>query len=244
MSGPIGYTANMTRNLLILDGSIRRAVYRPTIQWSRSIFDAKVESVHLPSGGDVPALDGFSHLLLTGSEASILEPKEWFEKEADAVREAVRLGMPILGSCFGHQMLVYALSGADYVARSEPPEVGWIAVEQMFEDPLFQGIPNPWHAFAFHLDEVIDPPDPWRVLARSPQCGVQGVRYGAAPIWGIQAHPEITVREAKKYLRLVKRFLGTVPESVAEAMNQPPRDDEITETLIRNFLSAPSPTTS
>lgn len=237
----IGYTAIMTRRLLILDGSIRRAVYRPVLQWSRAVGATDVTSVHLPSGEEVPSLEDYSHVLLTGSEASILDPKDWFEREADAVREVAGSGMPILGSCFGHQMLVHALSGANYIVRANPAEVGWIGVEQYVQDCLFRDLPNPWHAFAFHLDEVIDPPAPWRVLARSRQCAVHVIRYGDAPIWGIQAHPEITVREARRYLRLAKRFLGTVPECVVAAMNQAPRDDEITATLLRNFLSVSSP---
>jgi len=110
------------------------------------------DAVHVSFGDKVPSLDRYSPLILTGSEASITRPEPWYETEAVAIREASRLGMAILGSCFGHQMLAVALSGKEHAAASSTPEVGWIEVEVTEKGELFEGLPNPFHVFAAHYE--------------------------------------------------------------------------------------------
>ena len=117
------YAFSMEKQILILDGSIDRSSYRPVEQWARYLDDMPFDVVHLPSNTPVPSLDRYTHVLLTGSEASFEEPDTWFDVEADIVRDAVDRGLAVLGSCFGHQMLVWALSGREYVRRAPFPEV-------------------------------------------------------------------------------------------------------------------------
>ena len=193
-------------------------------------------TVNLPSGAPVPPLDRFSHVILTGSEASILQPKPWFDTESKLIRDAVDRGIPILGSCFGHEMLVYALSGPEYLRRADTPEVGWAEIEMLGSDPLFEGLPNPWSTFVFHFGEAIDPPAPWRVLGRTRLCEAHVLRYGDRPIWGIQAHPEISSRKARIFLRFTL-LLGLRPaRQILRALwNVPPRNN-VADTIVRRFL--------
>jgi GMP synthase-like glutamine amidotransferase len=228
---------DMTR-VLILDGSIHREVYRPDDGWRQWLGAVPSDSVHLPSGSPVPDLAGYSHLVVTGSESSITAPEPWFEQEANAIRRAVELGLRVLGSCFGHQALVRVLSGPEHVARSATPEIGWVAVHWSESDALCAELGNPSWMFASHFDEVPSPPPPWRVLGHSAGCAVQAVRYGARPIWGIQAHPEITPAEART---LMQGFLRIAPEHAAlvrAALAQSPRDDGVIAELVRRFLAA------
>jgi len=226
------------KRVLILDGSIWPDLYRPTEHWRVLLRGVAFESAHLPSGGTVPDLAGFTHVIVTGSEASIIRPEPWFEVEADAVRRAAKAGLPILGSCFGHQMLARALSDERRVAASPTPEIGWIPIEVTARDPLLDGLPNPVWMFASHFDEVRDPPAPWRVLARSAACAVHAMRFGDAPIWGIQAHPEITPSDARI---LMEGFAGKQPDQaplIRPALAAPPRDDRAAGEIVRRFLEA------
>jgi len=224
--------------VLILDNSLNRPIYRPVQQWKRHLDGVPTDAVHMPSAEELPSLDGYTHVIITGSTASLVTPPAWADVEAELVREAAERKLAILGSCFGHQMLVYALSGPEYVARAASPEVGWVAVEMSAEDPLFAGLPSPWHAFAWHYDEVVDPPPPWKVLGSTPACDVHAIRYGDAPIWGLQSHPEATPCDAKTLLLLQRLFRDGNSIELCVALCQKPRDDKIIGVLVERFLAA------
>lgn len=224
--------------VLILNNSLNRPIYQPVRQWKRHLDGVPVDAVHMPSAKHAPSLDGYTHIIITGSTASLVEPPEWVNAEVAVVQEAAKRGLAILGSCFGHQMLVYALSGSEYVERAASAEVGWVAVEMSENDPLFADLPNPWHTFAWHYDEVIDPPSPWRVLGSTSICDVHVIRYGDAPIWGLQSHPESTPCDAKTLLLLQKVFREWNSEEINAALCQAPQDDEIIGILVERFLVA------
>jgi GMP synthase-like glutamine amidotransferase len=227
----------MTR-VLILDGSIYADIYCPTAGWRNLIGPVPSDSVHLPSGDSVPDLEPYTHLIVTGSEASITQWQPWYDVEADAIRRAALAGKAILGSCFGHQMLAAALSGRRHTGASPAPENRWIEVELLAPDQLFEGLPRLVRMFAAHFDEVRDPPPPWRVLARSADCAVQAMRYGDSPVWGIQAHPEITPEEART---LMEGFVVRHPDKAhvfARGLAMQPMDDRAAPLIVRRFLES------
>jgi GMP synthase-like glutamine amidotransferase/Flp pilus assembly protein TadD len=231
------------KRVLILDGSIFPDIYGPAGEWRALLGDVPSDAVHVAAGEAVPDLGPYTHLILTGSEASITRPEPWYEVEAEAVRAAAAAGKAVLGSCFGHQLLARALSGPACVRASATPEVGWIAVEVAGhgDDELLAGLPRRFHVFAAHFDEVCDLPGPWRVLASSDRCAVQAMRYGQAPVWGLQAHPEIPPDHAEVLLR---GFLERAPDKariVLPALEQTPRDDGLAEAIVRRFLAAGGP---
>jgi GMP synthase-like glutamine amidotransferase len=223
--------------VLILDGSLYPEMYRPTDGWRQWLGAVSFDSVHLPTGDRVPDLAAYTHLIVTGSEASIVRPDPWFEVEADAVRQAARRGLRILGSCFGHQMLARTLSGPACVARSETPEMGWVQVSWLAHDELLDGLGERCWMFTSHFDEVRNLPEPWKVLACSDGCRIAAMRYGEAPIWGIQPHPEITPAEGKL---LLEGFAKRAPDKAAlvrSALSQESRDDGAITPIVAKFLA-------
>lgn len=226
----------MPKRILVLDNSIDRAVYRPVEEWSRTFGDVPFDAVHVPSAEPISPLDRYTHLLVTGSDATFSRPEPWFDVEAEVVREAVDRGLAVLGSCFGHQMLGYALSGPETVRRAPIPEVGWIAIEIVRPDPLLAGLPNPWHAFAAHLDEVFDLPAPWRTLARNDACAIQAMRYGDRPIWGLQPHPETSPDEARFQMEAGIEQYPQYAREIRRAIESPVRDDRAAPQLAAAFL--------
>jgi GMP synthase-like glutamine amidotransferase len=228
----------MPPRLLILDGSVHTDIYHPAEEWIDLAGDVPADAVHLPSGEPVPDISDYSHVIVSGSEASIVEHEPWFDDEIAAVRWAFELERPMLGSCFGHQMLAVALSGAECARRSASPEIGWIDVEVFAPDELFEGLSNPWRVFAFHSDEVKDPPAPWRVLARTPDCDVHVMRYGDRPIWGIQAHPEINPAHARELMAGYKRYAPEKTAAIDVALASETRDDMVAREIVRRFLES------
>jgi GMP synthase-like glutamine amidotransferase len=228
----------MKPKVLILDGSVHNDIYRPTDEWRQLLGHVPADTVHLPSGQTLPSIADYSHIIVTGSEASIVEPAPWYEVEAAAIRTAAEMNRPILASCFGHQMLAKVLSGDQYVARSTTPEVGWIELEFVADDELFIGLPNPLHVFTSHFDEVPGPPPPpWRVLARNDRCAVHIMRYGDKPIWGIQSHPEIPPDHAVTLMKGIVKYFPDKTEIATAALNSKPRDDNAAREIVRRFLA-------
>jgi len=222
--------------VLIVDNSLNRPIYAPERQWRPYLDDVPFDVVHVPGGEGIPPVGDYTHIIISGSTASLVDPPEWVAVEVGLVTRAADEGVAILGSCFGHQMLVYALSGSEYVRRAAAPEIGWIEVEMTAEDRLFRDLPDRWHAFAWHSDEVADPPDPWRVLGRSPTCAVHVIRYGDAPIWGLQSHPETEPFTAKLLLFLDKLVFDWGSEEICAALLRRPQDDRIIGSLVQRFL--------
>jgi GMP synthase-like glutamine amidotransferase len=237
MAPSIVYPAPMQKRVLVLDNSTHPTVYRPVDEWSRNFGRVPFDAVHAPSRQPIPPLDGYTHLLATGSEASVCDPQDWFDVEADVLRDAVARGLAVLGSCFGHQMLAWALSGRGYVRRAPTPELGWIAVDVREKDPLFADVATPWHTFAAHLDEVVLPPAPWRVLASTASCAVQAMRYGDRPMWGIQPHPETSPDEARTQMQAGISQHPEYEREIRAAIASRVRDDRTAPKLAAAFLA-------
>jgi GMP synthase (glutamine-hydrolysing) len=226
----------MPPRVLIVNNAVHRLVFKPAWHWRSRLKGTATHVVSLRAGGLRPPLSDFTHVILTGSEASILDPQPWFDIEAALIREAVERGLPILGSCFGHEMLVYALSGREYLHPSSPPEIGWTEVQMTAPDPLFEGLPTPWSTFVYHFVEVVDPPAPWRILGRTARCETHVIRYGDRPVWGIQAHPEIVPGKARIFL-LATLLLGLKsPRVLLPMLRSPPPRSDIADALVKRFL--------
>ncbi len=174
---------------LILDNSVVPIFLREgrlTRQW----FDQPVQTLSALRQ-PLPALDSFDRLVLSGSEASVLDDRPWIQREMEFVRRAVEEGKPVLGACFGHQLLARALWGRKYVRRAAAPEFGWRNIRLDTSDALFTGLPREATMFCSHFDEVVDLPDEAQALASSDYCPVHAFRLRGRPVWGVQFHPEM-----------------------------------------------------
>ena len=227
----------MSTRVLLVNNAMHRHLFKPAWHWKTHLKEIETQTVNLPSGRSAPDLAEFTHIILTGSEASLLEPKPWVETEAALIREAVERDIPILGSCFGHQMLVYALAGPQFVQASNPPEVGWANIEMTGSDPLFDDLPNPWPTFVYHFGEAVDPPAPWIKLGKTKHCDTHVLRYGDRKVWGIQAHPEISSRKAKFFIRTAL-LMGRKPSThVFRALRNVPPPNDVADKILHRFLA-------
>lgn len=226
--------------LAIIDNSIHPEIYKPVEHW-RSHLAVPFEAFTAREGR-WPDLGRFTHLLVTGSEASILEPDAWVEEEAGLVRQAVDRGLAVLGSCWGHQLLALALAGPGHVARCARPEIGWVPIRLLGpSDLLGPGGEEPY-TFSVHFDEVRDLPETFEVLAGSSLCPVQAMRLRGRPVWGLQCHPEVDIATGRAFLRdlLGSGFKGQA--ALAAALASEPRDSGLIRRIVPAFLGRPRPT--
>ncbi len=227
------------RKVAIVDNSINPAVYKPIEHW-RTYLNIPWESFRAVEGEFPDLADGYSHLLLTGSEASIVERENWVDGEINVIKRALEKGLPILGSCYGHQLLALALRGPAHVRRCPEPEVGWIPIRILQRSALL-GEPRTAYAFSIHFDEVIDLDKDFIILASTLACPVQAFKLKKRPAWGIQFHPEIDIPAAGELLQnLADSGLENSPLFEC-ALRARPKDSGLIQRIVRCFIEASGP---
>ncbi len=225
-----------TVKLAVIDNSIDPDVYNPREHWSRYL-NLEWEAFRATQRQLPDLKKGYTHLLMTGSEASIVYRERWVDEEVELVQEALERGLSILGSCYGHQLLVLALMGPDHVRRSRHPEVGWIPIQIKVKSRLL-GKPRQADTFSVHFDEVTGLGGDFIVLASSRDSEVQAFEMKGRPVWGLQIHPEIDIQSAQKLLRkLIAVNLKTRP-FFEKALNSTPRDSGLIRQIVKTFLSS------
>lgn len=162
-------------------------------------------------GGPLPTREGFAGAIITGSAAMVTEHLDWSERCADWLREAAHAGFPLLGICYGHQLLAYALGG-EVGDNPNGREMGTVAVElrpEAASDPLFSGLPTPLPAQATHMQSVLRVPPQAVVLAANAHDACHALRWGKAA-WGVQFHPEFATLHMRGYIRARREALAAM----------------------------------
>ncbi|MEE8593768.1 MAG: hypothetical protein V3T03_06540, partial [Candidatus Bipolaricaulota bacterium] len=83
---------------------------------------------------------------------------------------------------------------------------------------------------------AVDPPSPWIKLGKTKHCDTHVLRYGELPVWGVQAHPEISSHKAKIFI-WITLLMGRKPiKHVLRVLrNVPPRND-VADRILERFL--------
>lgn len=203
-------------------------------------------TVAVDIGDSLPPLAGIMGIVITGSPAMITDGAPWNRIAAEYLHDSLHRELPILGICYGHQLLAHACGGhVDY--HPEGREVGTVAVRLHAEaqhDPLFAGLPAQFSAHATHSQSVLTLPAAARLLAGSDHDPHQSFRIGERA-WGVQFHPEFTPHVMRTYVlerQEVLRAEGFDVEALLAAVAETPA----ATTVLRNFAglarrSEPSP---
>lgn len=174
------------------------------------LVDYDVLAGELPEDPD--ECDGW---IITGSRASVYDDEPWIRTLSEAVSRLHDARAPIIGICFGHQLLAHALGGQ--TARSEQ---GWGIGAREFETRV-EGLPSPVSLLMSHQDQVIELPPSARVLGSSEYCpnAIFAIDDHAV---GVQGHPEFTPEYMAALLRSRTGRIGAEP--VARALESLDRE--------------------
>lgn len=150
---------------------------------------------------DVHAAEGW---LISGSRYGAYEDLPWIPKLEQFIRDAYAANVPMVGICFGHQIIAQALGG-----KVEKFKDGWAVGHHAYDWQGEDIVLNAWHQ-----DQVTERPGDARVIASSPFCEYAALVYGDRA-FTVQAHPEFDA-EATRIL-LETRAPGLVPADRIEA---------------------------
>jgi len=198
-----------------------RAIGEPLVEWEgrRSRLASHVRD--------------FAGIIVSGSASSLAEPEAWMDDACEVVVRAHDAGVPVLGVCFGHQLVGRAFGGR-VIKNPRGFEVGTATVELTDEgrrDPLFAGLPAALLVNLTHYDMVDELTPAIRVLAHNEHTPVQALAVGDQTR-GVQFHPEFDGSIMRAYLEARRPVIAHRDPDVliAEAADTP---DGIA--VIRNF---------
>jgi GMP synthase (glutamine-hydrolysing) len=140
-------------------------------------------------------------IILSGGPASVYEPA------APHCDPAIfDLGIPVLGICYGMQLVCEALGGR--VESAPAREYGRAHVQVLSHADLFDGVADESEVWMSHGDQVSRVSDDFVPLARTGTCPIAAVKHKRLPIFGLQFHPEVT--HTPRGTKILANFLTNV----------------------------------
>ncbi|GKT35399.1 Glutamine amidotransferase domain containing protein ChyE-like protein [Aduncisulcus paluster] len=154
-----------------------------------NIEDVEIVRVYL--GEDLPAHDPSRVVIITGSWGMVTDHEPWSENTAKWIQSGILIDAPMIGVCYGHQLMAYALGGTiDFFPESR--EIGKLSIRKTANglvDSFMASFPDEFDVLLCHSQRVITIPDGAVVLAESEMDPHQIIRYSKHAI-SVQFHPE------------------------------------------------------
>jgi len=190
-----------------------------------------------PEAGDrLPEARRYRGVILTGSDVMLTDNPDWSLRTQTWLGGILATGdKPVLGVCFGHQLLAQTLGGKAGWSRNGE-ELGTITVELTEDgrrDPLYGGLPAQLTVQASHSQAVLQLPDGGRLLARNAHEPVQAFAWGSNA-WGLQFHPEFDADISRFYIEDDREKLLVQKRNPDELLHAA-RDAEHGAMLLRRF---------
>lgn len=172
--------------------------------------------VDVTRGQSLPA-DGYGAVVVTGSPSMVTERQDWSEATAVWLRQQPE-EMPMLGVCYGHQLLAHAFGG---VVGDNPAgrQIGTIEVTLTAAggDHLTAQLPTCFKAQASHYQSVLALPPGAQAIASSPRDPNHIIRFRPR-VWGVQFHPEWTQDITQGYLLARRQMIEQEGQNVDELL--------------------------
>lgn len=129
----------------------------------------------------------YNAIIISGSQRKLAEigTFELYSNVAELIKGCEK---PVLGICFGHQLIAKAFY-EDIVPMGQKIE-GYYMVKRVNHDELFEGLPDKFLVMEGHEEMVKSLPYEFILLGESPNCPIEAMKHRILPIYGVQFHPE------------------------------------------------------
>lgn len=148
--------------------------------------------------------DGYDGVVLSGSPDMMSELKiqQKYQSEIEAIRGS---DVPLLGVCFGHQMMAHAFGSE--VVKDGAHVLGMVKTEVLSDDPLFDGLPKELMLLESRWEVVKSLPPGFGLVARSATSKIATMKHRSRPLYGVQFHPERYTKENPEGNTVVGNFV-------------------------------------
>lgn len=202
----------------------RRGDYEEWIEQGLALQRVPVEVASVYEGDALPDPTRLSGVVVTGSAAMVTERAAWSERTASWLPGAVFAELPLLGICYGHQLLAHAFGGQ--VGRNPGGrEMGTVEIDfgKAREDLLLSGVGERTRFQATHVESVLRLPPRAVQLASNAAEPHHAFRLelAGARAWGIQFHPEFDDDVICGYIEIRREALaeeGLDPDAMIAAV--------------------------
>lgn len=190
--------------------------------------------IHVHSGDGPAAIDDCDGWIVGGSRYSVYDGLGWIITAEQIVRDAVAAERPIVGICFGHQLIAHALGG-----RTARADVGWGIGARRYESVAaspWQPPGAPTSLLACHQDQVVEPPPDAEVWSTSDYCPIAGMTIGER-VWSMQGHPEFTAPVCDVIYESRRPLIGDAEVDAAKRSLSTPLSNESIAAAIVGFVT-------
>ena len=159
------------------------------------------------SESSAPKFGSSDGVALSGSPDMMSDSKiqEKYRVEIEAVRDS---SVPVLGVCFGHQMMAHAFGSE--VVKDRAHVLDMVKTTVLVEDPIFRGLPRELMLLESRWEVVRSLPPGFLLVAKSAASSIAAMRHRSRPLIGVQFHPERYTKKNPEGYRVVGNFLSSL----------------------------------
>ena len=177
-------------SIMVIDPSLSH----PEVSSFNQIADLSTISFnyHLPVMSDkssmINTLENACGIIILGSAASVHDNDDWQKKLREVLEKAIKLEIPTLGICFGHQFIAHHFNGkVDFLWNNK--EKKGIREVNFLPNKLFSLSSDGTLIYA-HQEGVTECPTDFNIIGSSRMVNVEAIEHHTKPIWGFQTHIE------------------------------------------------------
>jgi GMP synthase (glutamine-hydrolysing) len=202
--------------------------------WIRAGLDvdrSALAVVNVYAGETLPDPSRLAGVVITGAHDMVTDRANWSERTAAWIPELITTGTPLLGICYGHQLLAHALGGT-VGPNPRGGEFGTVELKLQgpaTKDRLFSDLPQRFQVQASHFQSVLSLP-PGAVLLAASNHDPHHAFCIANSAWGVQFHPEFSTEILSAYISKYKVTLAAHeldPEALLHSTTETPFGKEI-----------------
>lgn len=184
----------------------------------------------------LPTVDKIKGIIITGSHSMVIDYELWSVRVSYWLKNIINLDIPILGICYGHQLLADILGGKVGYNPHEKEFGTWdiYLTEEGKKDKLLGILPEKFKGHEAHSQSVLVLPSDAKILAYNENDSIQSFVYKDC-IWGTQFHPEFLADITREYLIFVKEDIVSSGKNYQNIYNKV-EEHKYGELLLKRFV--------